>query len=752
MIYDRGTDEKKNWILAEDGYGENECRKFESVMCQGNGYMCVRATTEEVPGVPFTLVAGTFNRIPTDACNELANSPDFTAVRMWINGEAVTADGMDKKTYDRYIDLQTGLVERSYIWKSKTGERFALRFRRVVSLKKLHLCAMRIEVTSKSRKKAELKIWTGVDGDSIEKGAHLDPVDAYFEDGVATVVTKTAESGILFCTAASADLDVPAEVTYETENKHAMATMICTIGAGKTVSLDKRCVVYTNRDRKRDGCSEYCLRDTAARAVAKARVRTFDDILDESAAEWDRKIWSQRDILIDGNDLDQLAIRFAIYHLTCMAPVHDNRMSIGAKGLSGIGYYGHCFWDTDIYMLPYFIFAAPEEAKSLVEYRANSLDAARRYAAKDGNEGARFPWEAAWITDGETVPEWCDTGDLELHITGDVAFGAYYYYMATADEAFMEKSGYELIFECAKFWVTRAVYDRKKKKYVILNVTGPNEFLTHVDNNAYTNFMAYNTVEMAIAFADKLEADKPELYAKLNKKIGLRRAYKMWTERLPKIYLPVPNEDGILPENDEFFSLPVIHDEGKTVLQTEGAWARANSFGGKAQMSKQADVVALLYLLEDKFTPECKVKNFNYYDACCFHSSSLSLSTFSALAADMGDLTTAYGHFSRAKMIDLDGKSDSSTGVHSASLGGLWQCVVLGFGGVRRFGDRLRIEPNLPEAWNGLKFRIHWHGQCLEVTEDKETFSVRNLTATEDVQFIFRGKTVSVGDGVTLEL
>ena len=193
MIYDRGIDEKKNWIVTEEYYGEADRRKCESVMCQGHGYMCVRASTEEIMGVPFTLVAGTFNRIPTDACNELANSPDFTAVRMWINGEAVTPDGMVKGTYDRHIDLQTGLLERSYTWKSSTGEKFALRFLRVVSLKKLHLCAMRVEVTSKSRKKAELKIVTGVDGDSIEKSEHLAPVDAYAEDGVATVVAKTTD-------------------------------------------------------------------------------------------------------------------------------------------------------------------------------------------------------------------------------------------------------------------------------------------------------------------------------------------------------------------------------------------------------------------------------------------------------------------------------------------------------------------------------------------------------------------------------
>ncbi len=753
MIYDRLYNGEKNWILAEERYKENpDVRKCESIMCQGNGYMCVRAATEEVWGVPFVFVAGTFNKLPEDWCTELPNSPDFTAVRMFIDGEQVTPDGMVPKTYDRYLNLKTGLLERKYTWKNSAGEKFELRFLRVVSLSDKHLCAMRVEVTSKAKKNVTLMLETGVDGDRIEKSAHMLPVDTYVEDGATTVVTKTSESGILFCTAAAATLDVPYEADYMCEGKTALTCITCKLPKGKTVALDKRCVVYTNRDRERDGCSEFCLRDTAAKAVKEASLYTFDEICRDSADTWEAKIWSCRDVKIDGCDIDQLALHFALYHLTCMSPVHDDRMNIGAKGMSGIGYCGHAFWDTEIYMLPYFIFSAPEEAKSLVMYRVNSLDAARTYAKKDGNKGARFPWEAAWITDGEATPTWCDTGDLELHITGDVAFGAYYYYMVTGDEEFMRKHGYELIFECASFWMSRVVWDRKKKAYGIVDVTGPNEFLTHVNNNAYTNYMAACTVELAIESAEKLEKQDPELYEKLNKKIKLRSAYKEWKEKVVKLYLPLPNEDGIIPENDEFLSLPSVCAPGKTLLETEGAWAKVQSLGGKAQVSKQADIVALLYMMEDKFTPECKVKNFNYYDGCCTHSSSLSLAIFSALAADLGLRDMAYARFSGAKMIDLNGQSDSNTGIHAASLGGIWQCCVLGFGGVRRYGERLRIEPNLPDAWNSLSFRITWHGQTLEVTEDKETLSVVNLTGTEDVQFLHRGKTVSVGDGVTLEI
>lgn len=750
MRYDKGTGEFKNWILAENGYGETTPAKFESVMCQGNGYMCVRAATEELPAEKrYTLVAGTFNRLPEDHCNELANSPDFTEMKIFINGEKVGADGIIKDTYERYINFKNGLLERSYTWKSSKGMKFNLKFRRVVSLANKHLAAFRVEITS-LRCGADIRIITGIDGETIPKAEHMSAISANAENGVLTVATKTCQSDILFYTAASVDVDRTAEFVHTAKGKKATVEYSFRLNAKETAAIDKRALVYTNRDRERDGCSLYCLEDTCERELSVARNRPFECILAESAEKW-ADFWADRDIEIDGTDTDQLAARFALYHLTCMSPVHDNRMNIGAKGLSGPGYYGHAFWDTEIYMLPYFIFAAPEEARSLVEYRVNCLDAAREYAKKAGCAGARYPWEAAWITDGEATPDWCDTGDLELHITADVAFGAYYYYVVSGDEDFMEKGGYELIFECAKFWASRLEYNRKTRLYEITDVIGPNEYKSHVNNNAYTNHMVHNCIAVAMEYCEKLKAENPDLYERLNKKIGLKKAYGEWENKVGKIYLPRENEDGIIPEDDTFLTLPRVDDGVHSISEDPAARERAGKIGYPyCMISKQADVVALLYLLEDLFTPECKKKNFYFYERCCLHDSSLSLSTFSALAADLHEREMAYKLFSRAAMIDMDSFSNSDAGVHAASLGGIWQCCVLGFGGVRRYGNALRIQPNLPDQWKNVKFRIWWQGQQLEITEDHDVLSVKNLTGDADVQFLCNGKVCSVGDGITV--
>lgn len=757
MIYDKGAGEDKNWILAEGDFSTDMLAKCESVMCQGNGYMAVRGAAEEICSDNigrYTLVAGTFDKLPEDACNELANSADFTAMTIEINGERVTPEGRKEGTYERYLNLRTGLLRRTYIWTAADGSEYKLSFERVVSLKNKHLAAAAVSVHSLTDKTANVKIVTGIDGESIQKEAHFEAVDASFEDGVMMVSAKTQQSGITFTTASSVTINTECDVKTEASGKKAIAEISFELPADRNVILEKRSVVYTNRDRERDGCSLFCLTDTARRALLSAEKQSFDEIADESAAEWEERIWSQRDVAIDGPDTDQLALRFAVYHLTVMAPVHDNRMNIGAKGLSGPGYYGHAFWDTENYMLPFFIFSAPDEARSLCEYRYNSIGAAREYAKKAGCEGARYPWEAAWITDGEATPTWCDTGDLELHITSDVAFGAYCYYKVSGDEDFMDRCGYELILDCAKYWATRVEYNKELDRYEINDVIGPNEYKAHVNNNAYTNYLAHSLMQLAMEYTEKLKTEKPEVYERLNGILELDRFMPIWQDRSAKLYLPRENADGIIPEDDTFLSLPDVSDEKISVSLDPNVRERLKDTGYMAvQLCKQADVVALFYMMEDLFSPECKKKNFYFYEHRCLHDSSLSLATFSALAADLHEDDMAYSLFERATMIDMGAYPKSSdAGVHAASLGGIWQCCVLGFGGVRRYGDALRIQPNLPEKWNSVSFCIYWHGQRLSITATHEQLSVRNLTGTADVQFLHDGKLCSVGDGVTVKL
>ncbi len=761
MIYDSGRGEFENWIVKEEIVPPEHPEKTESIMCLGNGYMCQRAANEDYyhEKSRFNMVAGTFDWMEGDEATELVNNVDVTNMKIEVDGERVTPEG-GCEDYDKTLNLKTGLLSRSFTWTSKKGVRVELSFRRVVSLVDRHLMAS--TMTLKCDGDAEVKITSGIEG-GVYHSAHFEPVGINAVGDVLNITARTKESGILFSTMTRHKYELdgvaidPSPTVVSEEDLTIMNEASFALKAGVSLTVTKTSNVFTNRDRERDGCDMATLRRDAKAHMDAAKTLTFDEIAEASAAEWKRRIWDVRDVEIESeNGFDQLAIRFAIYHLTIMAPVFDNRMNIAAKGLSGPGYRGHTFWDTEIFMLPYFIFTAPEEARSLLEYRYNSLEAAKAHAKERGFDGAMYPWEAAWITDGETTPPQYLTGQIEYHITADVAVGVYSYYVITGDEDFMEKYGYELLFETAKFWASRLEYKAELDRYEITNVIGPDEYKEQVDNNAYTNYLAQYNFQLAVKYAEKLKAKKPELYASLDAKCNLTKALPDFAEKIKKIYLPRENEDGLVPQDDTYLKLtdiiPLI-PEGMTLSEMP---REAHNIAWKAgglqtvMMSKQADVLLLMYLFEDHFTPDVKKKNFYFYERRCVHDSSLSLSTYSALAADLGEKETAYRLFSRAERIDLGEVMWSShEGIHAASLGGIWQCVVFGFIGVRRYGEELRIEPHLPDEWKSAKVYINWRGERLEVAATKEKLTVKCLTGGK-VEILNKGVRHTV-DG-TLEI
>ncbi|MGB4842599.1 MAG: glycosyl hydrolase family 65 protein, partial [Leptotrichiaceae bacterium] len=428
------------------------------------------------------------------------------------------------------------------------------------------------------------------------------------------------------------------------------------------------------------------------------------------------------------------------YHLKVMTPSHDNRCGIAAKGLSGEGYKGHSFWDTEIFILPFYTYSKPEIARKLLEYRYLSIGGARKKAKDNGYEGAMYPWESAWLEDGEVTPVWGAvdivtgkstkiwSGFIEQHITSDITFAIWQYYMVTNDEDFMEKYGYEIMFDTAIFWASRLEWDEIKQRYHINEVIGPDEYKEHVDNDAFTNWLAYWTIETAINYYNKLKESNSEVIRKLESKLSLQNAMENWTTKLPKIYLPEPRDlDNVIPQNDTFLSLEDIDLTKYKNQEHIGSMFKDYNLDqvNKIQVVKQADVVMLLYLLEHKFSKEVKKANYDYYEKRTLHDSSLSLSTHSILASDIDEKDLAYKLFQEATKIDLgENMKTSDHGIHAASLGGLWQIVVNGFGGVRMVGGNLRINPKLPENWSRLSFSFMWKGNKLDIELTKEGIKI----------------------------
>ena len=726
------------WKIIETDFNPTALGKVEANFCLGNGYLGLRSATEEryLGETRDLLVAGTFNRFSLEEVTELPNAADVTNIEITLNGARFDLTQGTIREYRRELNIQTGLLTREVVWTSPKGGNFRLKFERMVSLKRLHTIAARVTVTPEGD--TAITFQSGIDGRVTCDGSqHFTEGETRFYDKKYLQFTpKTIQSGITFVIDATHRFYVDGEEVQPRSDinilrRRMFSKFALDIKAGQTVVLEKFSNVYTSRDKELAGYTYHQSQAYALKALQKDGHAGFDALLAESAACWKEKVWDRVPIEIDGPEFDQLAIRFAQYHMQLMTPAHDNRMNIGAKGLSGEGYKGHTFWDTEIFLLPYFIFNMPEVARSLEEYRYLSLPGAHTKAEHNGYEGAQFPWESAWLDDGEVTPEYMGTdivtgqlikvwsGFIEIHITADVAYGVWQYYMCTGDQDFMDKYGYELMLDCAKFWSSRLEPGEDGKLH-INDVVGADEYKEHVDDNAFTNYLVWWTIGKAIEYSGMLQQEKPELYAALDQKLGLAGLQEKWSEQREKIFLTQPNENGVLPQDSTYLTLKDIDlSKYKQQAHVGGIYKDYNQEQiTKIQVSKQADVMVLFLLLEELFPHQVKLSSWDYYEPRCLHDSSLSLSTHSVLACDIGDPELGYEMFEKACLIDLDNANphSSDAGIHAASYGGLWQCVVWGFGGLRMLGGKLRISPNLPAAWRKLSYTLLWKGQKLNVT------------------------------------
>lgn len=752
MQYNTGTGHKENWVISESRFDPNHLGKAESIFALGNGYMGLRSAMEEsYPKETRNLfVAGTFNKY-ANADNEVTELPNATDV-LWLDltldGEPFNLKEGQILAYNRSLDLKDAQLVRDVTWQSPKGKQYHLVFSRFVSMDDRHVIGIQVRVKPLSAG-VSVDMSSGLNARMTNSGAQhfIEGQYRFYDQTYMQLHQTTNESGIDFVFTAKHGLSLNGQ-TMEPEQRIMMdrrrmyidySNMV--LDQDQELVIEKLVRVATTRD-KDHGDKNLDQIKSQELAIMRA-LADYDTLLKAHIMAWETKVWDKNQITITSKiAYDQLAMRFAIYHLHVMTPAHDNRMNIGAKGLSGEGYKGHAFWDTEIFILPYFMYSHPETARKLLEYRYLTLPSAHKKAKENGYEGAMFPWESAWLEDGEVTPVWgaADivtgqstkiwTGFIEYHITSDVAFATWQYYQITGDEQFMEDFGYELILDTAKFWSSR-LEPQPDGAYHINNVIGPDEYKEHVNNNAFTNYMAQWNIRQAMNYYEQLQAHKPALFEQLNTKLGLATAYATWAQRVDKIYLPQPNADQVIPQDDTYLSKEIIDlTKYKNQVNVGSIYKDYSQDQINAiQVSKQADIMVLFLLLEDRFNSTVKAANWNYYEPKTLHDSSLSLSSHSILANDMKDHAMAYGLFQKACNIDLGpNMKTSDAGIHAASLGGIWQCVVLGFGGVRMLNGHLRISPRLPEAWEALTFRIHWKGDSIHVHVTQQTLTLTKVT------------------------
>lgn len=749
MNYNLGQDEFKNWIFEESNFSADALGKCESIMCLGNGYMGIRSATEEkyLNEIRDTFISGTFNKFDEHEVTELPNVADVTNIDIRIDGERFSLEFGAIKEYSRYLNLKIAELSRSIIWISPKGKEVKFIFKRFVSLENLHLISMKLEVTPINCE-IDFEMNSGINAQMSNTGAqHFHEGDKrIYDKKYVQLIQTTTESNIDFVITTvhnvKVDNGILEDAVMNMDRRKVWLTYKVNLKDGQTLEAEKITNIFTSRDKEFENKTLDELKEIAVNNLRKESNKGYTKLLEEHKEKWEKDIWNNYNFELDSkNDFDILAIRFAIYHLTVMTPGHDSRMGIGAKGLSGEGYKGHSFWDTEIFILPFFIYSNPKVARSLLEYRYKGLEGARKKAKENGYEGAMYPWEAAWPTDGEVTPVWGAvdivtgkqtkiwSGFIEQHISSDISNAVWQYYMITGDEEFMNKYGYEILFDTARFWISRLEWNEDKKEYHINDVIGPDEYKEHVNNNAFTNYMAKHNIDLAMEYCDKLRNSNMCLYNKLNEKLNIKRSMELWKDRVDKIYIPEPNEKGIISQDDTYLTKKIIdltkyknQDKVGTIF-VDYNLEQVNEI----QVSKQADIMILFYLLENKFSKDIKKKNYDYYESKTLHDSSLSLSTHCILANDLGNYTLAYDLFRRATEIDLGPAMNTSDhGIHAASLGGIWQCVVMGFAGVRMLGGNLRVNPKLPEEWDRLKFPIHWKGDLLEIKITKESLYIKS--------------------------
>ena len=747
MKYDLGKNEFKNWIVSEIKFEEKYIGKTEAIFALGNGYIGLRSANEEryLNEKRDLFISGTFNKANKNEVTELPNVADVTEIEILINGKHLMLNASNNKEYVKYLNLKTGELNRTFVYLDEEGNEYSLKFNRFVAQDRLHVIVNRVEITPLS-KTANIRFISGINGQVTNTGSqHFNEGEKrVYEYKYIQMLQETSESCITFIQNSAHNIYINGDKIEEKpelsiDRRKVTISNNYDLTQGQTLVIEKFSNIYTTRDITSENLTIEQIRDASLDEIKEISNMSYEILFNSNKEVWSN-YWNDQNIVIEGNDYDQLAIRFAQYHLKVMTPSHDNRCGIAAKGLSGEGYKGHSFWDTEIFILPFYTYSKPEIARKLLEYRYLSIGGARKKAKDNGYEGAMYPWESAWLEDGEVTPVWGAvdivtgkstkiwSGFIEQHITSDITFAIWQYYMVTNDEDFMEKYGYEIMFDTAIFWASRLERDEIKQRYHINEVIGPDEYKEHVDNDAFTNWLAYWTIETAINYYNKLKESDSEVIRKLESKLSLQNAMENWTTKLPKIYLPEPRDlDNVIPQNDTFLSLEDIDLTKYKNQEHIGSMFKDYNLDqvNKIQVVKQADVVMLLYLLEHKFSKEVKKANYDYYEKRTLHDSSLSLSTHSILASDIDEKDLAYKLFQEATKIDLgENMKTSDHGIHAASLGGLWQIVVNGFGGVRMVGGNLRINPKLPENWSRLSFSFMWKGNKLDIELTKEGIKI----------------------------
>lgn len=733
------------WSIIEESFDPQTQEISESIFSLGNGFMGGRANFEEqysgsslqgsyMAGVYYpdkTRVGWWKNGYP-EYFAKVLNSTNWIGINIEIEGTPLDLAKCTVSEFRRVLNMKEGTLSRSFTATLEDGKEVKVESLRFVSMSRQEIGAIRYSIIPVNFA-GKITITPYLDGDVKNKDSNYDEkfwneVEKQAGTDGAYLTLKTKKLDFHVTSAMAFDILVNGEqINPDAEaiehEKYVACKNEVHVQAGEQVVIYKYVANVTSRNH---GLGQ--LVEAAQTALQAAKEAGFVTLLTEQIEAW-REKWKESDIIIEGDVSAQQAIRFNIFQLNQTYNGEDDRLNIGPKGFTGEKYGGSTYWDTEAYCVPFYLSTADSSiARNLLIYRYKHLEKAKENARKLGFEkGALYPMVT--MNGEECHNEWEITFE-EIHRNGAIAYAIYNYVNYTGDKAYLGQYGLEVLVEISRFWEERVHYAPRKDKYVMLGVTGPNEYENNVNNNWYTNRMASWTMEYTLEALSYLQENEPSRYAELVDKLGLQESETTkWKEIIDKMFYPVDEELGIFLQQDGFLDKEIIQvkdlDRKHLPLNQNWSWDRIL----RSCFIKQADVLQGLYFLGDRYDLETKKRNFDFYEPITVHESSLSPCIHSILASELGYRDKAYEMYLRTSRLDLDNyNNDTEDGLHSTSMAGTWMSIVHGFGGLRVHDGRLILSPSNPGHWTAYSFKIMFRGSRLKVSVTDAQVTVTNET------------------------
>ena len=679
----------------------------------------------------------------------IVNAPDAKAMRLYIDDEPLRLGNAEVSDYERSLDFREGVLRRRFIWRTPGGKHVRVTSERMVSFQEKHVAAMSLEVELLDADAAVMinsQILNRQDGEdeyhdaAKAQGTELDPRRAEaLEDRVlipafqsesahgqrSTLGYRCANSGMTVATSMDHTFTVCTpdgtepfvEVSQSTEPDVASSLFNLDAPVGTVIRLEKLVAYHSSRKVRAEELAFRCER-TLNRV---GRIGMLG--LMENQEEWLERFWERSDVVIYNQPEIQQAVRWNIWQII-QAAARAEFQGVPAKGMTGTGYGGHYFWDTEIYVTPFLTYTSPQFSRNAMRFRWDMLEAAWARADELAHDGALFPWRTI---NGQESSAYFEAGTAQYHIDADIVYAMMKYVYASGDEEFLLKEGTDLLLGTARFWMSLGFFDAEHREFQIHSVTGPDEYNTVVNNNLYTNVMAQYNLRVAADVVRQMKRDRPAAYRELTNRFDLtEREIEEWEQAAEAMYIPFDEKLGIHPQDDQFLLRKRWNLDNPEVGPLRPLLLHYHPLTiYRHQVIKQADVVLALFLMGNRFTTEQKRADYMYYDPLTTGDSSLSAVVQSIVAAELGLQEQAMDFFLRGLYVDLANlHGNAADGVHVASAGGVWQSLVYGFGGFRDHDGRYSINPRLPEGWSGLTYRVTIHGCRIRVTVRGRTVEV----------------------------